>query len=129
MPGRLQVSATRLFQFDCLEQRLEVALAETAASLALNNFKEQRRPVFNGLGENLEEVPFLVAIHENAETLNLLERLFERAHPIAQNVVVDVWHAQEFDSVLLQAIYGEEHILHLQCDVLHSRTAICFEIR
>jgi hypothetical protein len=52
-----------VFALNGFEQRLEVSLAKAAAALALDDFEEQRRPVFNGAREYLEHVPFIVAVH------------------------------------------------------------------
>src|SRR5688500_247080 len=63
----LQVAPSRLLALDRLEQRLEVALAESASALALDDLEEHRRPVLHGLGEDLQQVPVLVAIDEDAQ--------------------------------------------------------------
>ena len=51
---RLQVAARRLLPLDCLEQRLEVPLAEPFAALALDHFEEESGPVAHRLGEDLQ---------------------------------------------------------------------------
>ena len=58
-----------LLALDGLEQRLEISLAETAAAFALDDFVEQRGAVFHRLGEDLQHVAFVVAIHQDAELL------------------------------------------------------------
>src|SRR6266508_3674456 len=69
-PGHLvilsQVPALLLLALDRLEQRLEVAFAEAAAALALDDLDEQRRPILERLAEDLEQVAFLIAIHQHA---------------------------------------------------------------
>src|SRR5579863_4222333 len=62
-PTILKVAASGLFSLDSFEQRLEVALAEAAAALSLNDFKKQRRTVLYRLGEDLQHVPFIIAIN------------------------------------------------------------------
>ncbi len=64
---RSEVAASSLFPLNRLEQSFEIAFAEAAASFALNHFVEQRRPVFHGLGKDLQHVAFVVAIHKNAQ--------------------------------------------------------------
>src|SRR5260370_12340204 len=65
-PNSLQRASLRLLPFNRLEQRLEVALAEAARAAALNDFEEQRRAVGDRLGENLNHVPLVVALHRAA---------------------------------------------------------------
>src|SRR5579863_3901878 len=52
----LQISACLLLALDGFEERLEVAFAETAAALALNDFEEQGRAIFHGPREDLQHV-------------------------------------------------------------------------
>lgn len=37
--------------------------------VALNNFQEERGPVLHGLGEDLQEVSFLVVVHQDLQLL------------------------------------------------------------
>src|SRR5262245_50099018 len=62
-----QRPADRLFALDRFEQRLEVALTEALRPTALDHLEKQRRPVGHRLGEDLEHVPFVVAIDQDAE--------------------------------------------------------------
>jgi len=49
----LQIASPVLLLLERLEQRFEIALAETLGAFALNDFKEERRPIFDRLGEYL----------------------------------------------------------------------------
>ena len=51
--NRLQVAATFLFEFECFEEGLEVALAEALTSLAGDDLEEQGGAVGQRLGEAL----------------------------------------------------------------------------
>ena len=67
-PGSAQsVPRRRLLALDRLEQRLEVPLAEAPRAVALDDLEEQRRPVLDRLGEDLQHVAFVVAVDEDAE--------------------------------------------------------------
>ena len=70
-----EVAAQGLFALDRLEQRLEVALAEGARAVALDHLEEERRPVLHRLREDLEQVPVLVAVDEDAEPPQVAPRL------------------------------------------------------
>jgi len=58
----LEIAAERLFALDRLEQRLEIPFAEAAAAVALDHFEEQRGPILDRLGEDLQQISLLVAI-------------------------------------------------------------------
>ena len=49
-----KVASAALFDFDRLEQTLEVACSEALVVAALDNFKEQGRTIFHWLSENLK---------------------------------------------------------------------------
>ena len=66
---KLQIASPLLFFLDRLEQRLEIAFAETLRAFALNDFEKERRPIFHRLGEDLQQITFVVAIDQNAESL------------------------------------------------------------
>src|SRR6185312_11970497 len=66
-PSGLERAPARLLALDGLEEGLEIALAEAARPAALDDLEEERRPVLDGLGEDLEEVPFIVAIDEDPQ--------------------------------------------------------------
>ena len=52
-----------------LEERFEIAFAETLRAFALDDFEKERRPIFHRLGEDLQQITFVVAIDQNAEPL------------------------------------------------------------
>src|SRR5262249_54157586 len=58
-PFSLQRPAPRLFAFDGLEQRLEVTLAEAARPVALDDFEEQRGPILDRFGKDLQQIAFI----------------------------------------------------------------------
>src|SRR6266567_6652064 len=98
--GALQIAAQLLLAFDGFKQGLEVALAETAAAFALNDFVEQGGAVFYRLGEDLQHVTLVVAIDENAESFKLIEGLVDSAHAALQFCVVGMGDVEEFDTLL-----------------------------
>jgi hypothetical protein len=62
----LKVSAKALLPFDRLKKSLEIALPEALGALALDDLVEQRRPILDRLAENLEQVPLVITIYQNA---------------------------------------------------------------
>src|SRR6185437_9728343 len=84
----LEISPQRLLPFNRLKQRLEVPFTKAAASLALNDFEEDRRPVLHRPRKDLQHVSFVVAINQNTQPLQLLQRLIDLAHAILQLRIV-----------------------------------------
>src|SRR6266403_1878944 len=61
---RSEIPPRRLLPLDGLEQRPEVALAEAPGALALDDLVEHRRPVLDRLGEDLQQVPGRIPVHQ-----------------------------------------------------------------
>src|SRR5205807_9954040 len=70
--GPLEVAAPRLLALDGLEQGLEVARPEPPRSLPLDDLEEERGPVGDGLGEDLEEVTVVVSVHQHSQAGQLV---------------------------------------------------------
>ena len=68
-----------LLALDRLEQGLEVALAEAARAVALDDLEEDRRPVAERLGEDLQQVALVVVVDEDAEPAQVGEVLVDLA--------------------------------------------------
>jgi hypothetical protein len=66
---KLQIPSRSLLAFDGLEQRLEIAFAKTLRALALNDLEKERWAIFHWLGENLQQITFVIAIDQNPEPL------------------------------------------------------------
>ena len=59
---RLQVAATILFEFEGFEEGLEVPLAEALTSLTGDDLEEESGAVLQRLGEELQQVAFIVGV-------------------------------------------------------------------
>src|SRR5919107_1460376 len=84
----LQVAALLLLALDRLEQRLEVAVAEPARAVALDDLEEHRRPVADPLREDLQQVSLVVAIDEHPLLAQAGELLAHLGDPRRDLVVV-----------------------------------------
>src|SRR5690242_19786208 len=69
-----EVPARVLLALDGLEEGLEVALAEAEGTVALDQLEEDRRPVAQRLGEDLQQVAVLIAVDQDPALLQLLDR-------------------------------------------------------
>jgi hypothetical protein len=65
-PLALEIAPQGLLAFDRLEQCLEIAFSKPARAVALDDLEEERRPILRGLREDLQQVPLLVAVGEDA---------------------------------------------------------------
>src|SRR5690606_13537051 len=92
LSSRLKASPLRLLPFDRLEQRLEVAGAKALGALALDDLVEQRRPVLDRLGEDLQQVALVVAVDQDAQLRQRRQVLVDRADPLGHRVVVRLRH-------------------------------------
>src|SRR5262249_10799618 len=88
-----QIASRSLFALDGLEQRLEIAFAEALRPFALNDFEKERRTIFHRLGENLEQITFVIAINKNPESLQRVQFFVDVSHAIEQSVIVSRWHS------------------------------------
>src|SRR3954471_13070278 len=107
----LQVSPTGLLALDRLEQRLEVALAEAERAVPLDELEEHRRAVLDRLGEDLQQVAVLVAVSEDLQLAQLVERDPGVADPGAELVVVGIRRLEELDA-------SRSHLPHRANDVV-----------
>src|SRR5581483_5643006 len=80
--GDLQVAPTSLVALDGLEQRLEVALAEAPCAAPLDDLEEHRGAVGDRLGEDLQQVPVLVAVGEHVEPLQVTPGQVDAGEPL-----------------------------------------------
>src|SRR5262245_13790592 len=91
----LQRPPPGLLALDGLEQGLEVALTEAARAVPLDDLEEQRRPILHRLGEDLQQVPLVVPVHEDAQFGQFLAVLIDLADPLREHVVVTLRHPQK----------------------------------
>src|SRR6478609_5223537 len=101
-----EVAALVLLALDGLEERLEVALAETERTVPLDELEEDRRAVAERLGEDLQQVAVLVPVDEDLALLQLLDRHPDVADALAQLgiLVVAVGGVEELHAVGTQRV-------------------------
>src|SRR5689334_24830167 len=119
----LQIASLLLLALDRLEQCLEIALAEAAAALALDNLDKQRRPILQRLAEDLQQVALLVAIDQHAALGQLAIVLGDRPDAAGQIFIIRIRHAQERDAGGAQRVHTGQDIAGGQRDMLHARPA------
>src|SRR5438270_11862619 len=115
----LQVPSERLFALDGFEQSFEIAFAEAAAAFALDDFVEQGGAVFDGTSEDLQHVTLVVAVDEDAETLELVDGLVDASDAVGELGVVGVGDAEELYALAFQPGDCIEDVVGGECDVLH----------
>src|SRR6266480_5555261 len=85
---KLQIASPVLLFLERFEQRFEITFAETLGAFALNDFEEQRRTIFHRLGEDLQQISLVVAIDQNAESLQGLKVFVDVADTSGQLIVI-----------------------------------------
>src|SRR4051794_31955959 len=84
----LQITSSFLFFLQSFKERLEVTFAETLGALALDDFEKEGRPVFDRLGENLEQITFVIAIDQNAKMRERSKVFIDVADAFRQGIVI-----------------------------------------
>src|SRR6187200_2217208 len=128
MKDLLEVAAALLLALDGLEQRLEVAVAEAARAVALDDLEEHRRAVADRLGEDLQHVALVVAVDEDAQAAQVLEALLDLADPLRDVVVVGLGHGQELDPALAHLGDRLDDVAGGDGDVLRAGAAVELEV-
>ncbi len=126
--GVLEVATRVLFPLDGFEEGFEVAFAEAAASLPLDDLVEDGGAVFYGLGEDLQHVAFVVAVDEDAEALELVEGLVDLADAVLELGVVGVRDGEEVDALLLEGGDGGEDVVRGEGEVLDAGAIVEVEV-
>src|SRR5690349_23283443 len=106
----LEVPAQLLLALDRLEQSLEVTVAEPAGAVALDHLEEDGGTVAGRLREDLQQIALVVAVHEDAEALEILHVLVDLADAPGGLVVVRVRRAQELDPAGGEALDGLDDV-------------------
>src|SRR5438477_2645550 len=102
MTTTLQISSRGLLALDGLEQRLEITFAKAFRALALDDLVKERRPVLHWLAKNLQQITFVIAIDQNAQSLQRVQLFVDVPNAIQQRVIIGRRNVQELDSALLQ---------------------------
>src|SRR5207253_6008035 len=110
------------------EQGFEVAFAETLRAAPLDDLEEQRRPILYGLGENLQQVTLVIAVHEDAQLGQLTSVLFNLSDPLREHLIVSIGHAQEGDIVVPQSADGFDNVVAGHGNVLDAGTAVVLQV-
>src|SRR5205823_5919885 len=98
----LQVAAGRLLALDGLEERLEVAVPEAARAVSLDDLEEHRGPRADRPGEDLEQVPLVVAVGQDPEVAQVVVALRDVPDPPGELLVVRAGSPQEPHPALLE---------------------------
>src|SRR5918911_225296 len=126
--GPLQVAALGLLALDRLEQRLEVAVAEAAGAVTLDDLEEDRRAVADRLREDLQEIALVVAIDEDALLAQVGELLDDLGHARGDLVVVRLGDREELDAAAAQLGHRADDVARGDRDVLRARALVELEV-
>src|SRR5512133_1350697 len=120
----LQVAAERLLTLQGHEQRLEVALAEPAGAVPLDQLEEHCRPILGHPGEDLQQIALVVPVGEDAQLLEAVQVQLDVAEAVGQLPVVGVGDPHELDAAVAQGAHAGHDVAGLDGDVLDPRAAV-----
>src|SRR3954454_16948760 len=123
-----EVSSPLLLTLDRLEQGLEVALAEAARAVALDDLEEDRRPVADGLGEDLQQVALVVAIDEDALLAQVVELRGDLGDAVGHLVVVGLGDVEELDAAAAQLLHRADDVARGDGDVLGAGALVELQV-
>src|SRR5918996_3099235 len=124
----LEVSSPVLLALDRLEEGLEVALAEAASAVPLDDLEEYGRTVSDRLREDLQQVALVVAVDEDAEPLQVLDVLVDLPDARRHLVVVLTGDREELDTALPQGGYASHDVPGGERDVLRARAVVELDV-
>src|SRR6202011_4868417 len=104
------------------------ALAESSAPLALDDLEEEGGAILHRLGEELQQVAFLVLVGQDAQLAQRLEGLLDRADPLRQLLVIGIGYAEELHAIGAQPPDRLDDVAAEQRDVLHAGAAEPFQV-
>src|SRR5215203_2067881 len=130
IPPSSEVAATFLFPLDGLEQGFEVSFPEAQGPVSFDQLEEDRRPVTDRLGEDLQQVSVLVAVHQNAPPLQLLHRHPDLADPRPELRigVVRVGCVEKLHSFRPDRVDGAQDVVGGEREVLDARAGVELEV-
>jgi hypothetical protein len=116
----LEVSTACLFALDGLKECLEVSFSKRARAFALDDLVKKCGAIFDGFGEDLQEIAFFVAVDQDAEFAQGSEVFFDGADAIKDVVIIRTWDIKEFDAAISEVGDGLYDIVGGDGDVLNA---------
>ncbi len=99
-----------MFQFKRFKERLEIALAESPAAMALDDLEKGRRPILDRARKDLQQIALIITIDQDAEFPDRVERLLNLADPLWQHLIIGVWNPQKLYAASLQFAYCPDDV-------------------
>src|SRR5215210_5738045 len=126
---RLQHAPAHLVEFDALEQRAEIALAEALVALALDQLEEDRAD--DGAGEDLQQPPAFRgrgAVHQDAVATEAVDVLAGVGQALGQQFVVGVGRVHELDAGGAHSFHARVDVVRAEGDVLDALALVGAEV-
>ena len=117
-----------MLSLDGFKEGFEVALTETGGTFALDDLEENRWAGLYGLGEDLEEVAFFVAVNEDAEFAQGADVFVDITDAFEKGVVIAVGYAEKLHTAGAQLADGADHVVSSDGDVLDTRAFVEVEV-
>jgi hypothetical protein len=121
-----KITPETLLAFDGFKQGFEITFTERAGAFSLNDFKEKGRAVFNRLGENLQQITFIVSVNENAELFQRIDIFINCSDTLLQRIVIGGGYREKINTSANQIRNCFNDIVGDNGDVLNPRALIEF---
>lgn len=99
---------------------------------SLDNFEEESGAIFNGLGEDLEEISLIIIVDQNVQLLDDVEVFFHintgGGETLAQVLVVSFRDGQEFHATGLHFSDSVDNVSSAHGNVLDTSTSVVVNV-
>src|SRR5579862_1695210 len=96
--------------------------------MTFDDFKKQRRSIFDRLRKDLQQVTFLVPVGEYAELSQSVDGFVNRPDALRKVLVISWWHAEKLQPARLEMEDRFDNIARGQGDMLHAWPPVIVEI-
>ena len=126
-PRRSYLRFPLLLALESLEERPQLPSPKPREP-ALDQLEEQRGPVAERLGEDLEQIALVVAVDEDAEPAEVREVLLDLPDPVGYLVVVGPGDRQEVHAAPPELRDGLDDVSRGQRHVLYAGALVVAEV-
>src|SRR5690606_39445408 len=107
----VQSTPKLLLTLNGFEQCLKVTFSKRLCAFSLDNFEEHGGSGLHRLGENLEQIPFIITIYQNTEFFQWGDVLIDFPHTVGHCIVVGGRDPKEFHTPALEVTDGLDNVI------------------
>ncbi len=126
LSSALQHPAAHLVEFDALEQRLEVAVAEAVVALALDELEKDRAQLV--LAEDLQQDRVLLAVDQDLALVQFFHAFAVAGNALVHQLVVGVDRVQQAHAGAAQRVHRGVEVVRAHGDVLDALAVVHVQV-